>query len=63
MVATDTDVVMMCLYYITHLDGLQELWVEKMDIYLPALAVAEALAVKYDVEAADLNPCSSAPTY
>ncbi|KAJ8377976.1 hypothetical protein AAFF_G00249660 [Aldrovandia affinis] len=47
---------MMCIYYITHMDGLQELWVKKMDIYLPhAHVIADALAVKYDVEAADLS--------
>ena len=50
VVATDTDVIMMCIYYITHMDGLQELWVKKMDIYLPAHAVVDALATKYDVE-------------
>ncbi len=55
VVATDTDVILMCTYYITHLDGLQELWVKKMDIYIPAHAIVEALAVKYDVEAADLE--------
>ena len=55
VVATDTDVIMMCIYYITHLDGLQELWVKKMNISLPAHAIAEALARKYDVEAADLT--------
>jgi len=55
VVATDTDVILMCMYYITHLDGLQELWVKKMDIYLPAHAIAEALAVKYDTEAANLT--------
>ena len=43
------------MYYVTHLDGLQELWVNKMDIYLPIHAIAEALAVKYGVEAADLT--------
>jgi len=36
VMAIDTDVIMMCIYYITHLDGLQELWVKKMDSYLPA---------------------------
>ena len=51
--ATITDVIM--AYYITHLDGLQELWVKKMDNFLPANADAEALTVKYDVEAADLT--------
>lgn len=55
VVATDTDVIMMCIYYITHLDGLQELWVRKMNLYLPVHAIAEALAVKYHVEAPDLT--------
>jgi len=34
--ATNTDVIMMCIYYITHLHGLQELWEQKKDSYLPA---------------------------
>ncbi|KAJ8385348.1 hypothetical protein AAFF_G00189690 [Aldrovandia affinis] len=55
VVATDTDMIMMCIYYITHMDGLQELWVKKMYIYLPAHAITDALAVKYDVESADLS--------
>lgn len=55
VVATDTDVIMMCIYYIPHMDGLQELWVKKMDIYLPTHEIAEALAVKYDVGAADIT--------
>ena len=55
VMATDTDVVMMCLYYSTCLDGLEELWVKKMDVYLPAHAIAAALAVKYDVEATALT--------
>lgn len=44
---------MMYMYYIK-LDGLEELWMKKMDIYLPVHAIAEALAVKYD-EYADLT--------
>ena len=55
VVATDTDVVMMCIYYITHMDGLHELWVKKMDIYLPAHAIAQALAVNYCVDAANVT--------
>ncbi|CAL8247392.1 unnamed protein product [Merluccius merluccius] len=43
VVATDTDVIMMCMYYITHMDGLQELWVKTMDIILPVHAITEAL--------------------
>ena len=52
---TDTDMTMMYLYYIAHLDGLQELWMKKIDINLPAHGIAKALAVKYDVDAADLT--------
>ena len=43
-VATDKDVIMMSIYYITHMDGLQELWVKKMDIYLPARAIVDVVA-------------------
>ena len=55
VVATDTDVIMMCMYCITHMDGLQELWVKTMDISLPVHAITEALAGKYDVAASDLT--------
>ncbi len=55
VVATDTDVIMMCMYYITHMDGLQELWVKTMDIFLPVHAITEVLAGKYDVAASDLT--------
>ena len=44
MVAIDTDGIMMCMYYITHMDGLQELWVKTMDIFLPVHAITETLA-------------------
>ncbi|KAA0712401.1 hypothetical protein E1301_Tti018229 [Triplophysa tibetana] len=37
VVATDRDVIMMCMYYITHMDELQELWVNTIDIFLPVL--------------------------
>jgi len=53
--ATDTDVILLCLFYIKYLYGLQELWVKKMDIYLPAHTISEALAVKYDVCAEDIT--------
>ena len=55
VVATDTDVIMMCMYYITHMDGLQEMWVKTLDIFLPVHAITEALAGKYDVAASDLT--------
>ncbi|CAL8378921.1 unnamed protein product [Arctogadus glacialis] len=55
VVATDTDVIMMCMYYITHMDGLQEMWVKTMDIFLPVHAITEALVGKYDVAASDLT--------
>lgn len=54
VVATDTDVIMMC-NTTSHTVGLQEQWVKKLDIYLPAHEIAEALIVKYDVEAADIS--------
>ena len=58
--ATDTDVIMMCIYYITHMVGLHELCVTKMDIYiyniyLPAHAIAQARAVNYAVDAVNLT--------
>ena len=55
VVATDTDVIMMCMYYITHMDGLQEMWVKTMDVFLPVHAITEALVGKYDVLASDLT--------
>ena len=55
VVASDTDVFMMCLYYSTRLDGLEELWMKKMNVYLPVHAIAEALAEKHAVEATNLT--------
>jgi len=42
VVATDTDVIIMGMYYMTHLDildGLLELWVQKTDTYLLAIKI------------------------
>ncbi|XP_073712815.1 uncharacterized protein [Misgurnus anguillicaudatus] len=59
VVATDTDVIMMCMYYITHMDGLQELWVKTMDIFLPFHAITEALTGNYNGAASDLTSLST----
>ena len=43
---------MMCLYFITHLHDVHELWAKKMNNYLPVHAITDALAVKYAVKPA-----------
>ncbi|XP_060776579.1 uncharacterized protein LOC132886053 [Neoarius graeffei] len=55
VVATDTDVIMMCIYYIRHMIGLQELWVKMNDNFLPVHAMTEALAGKYDTAPAEFT--------
>lgn len=54
-VATDTDVIMMCMYYITQIYGLQKQWVKSMNIFQPDYVIREALAGKYDVAASELT--------
>lgn len=46
----------MCMY-ITYIDGLQELWVKMMDIFIPVHAIIEALVGKYD----DAALCLTSP--
>ena len=53
IVANDTDITMMSLYFITQLDDLHELWVKKMNNYLPVHANT---AVKYAVEPVYIAP-------
>ena len=53
IVANDTDIFMMSVYFITQLDDLHELWVKKMNNYSPVHAITDDLAVKYAVEPAD----------
>jgi hypothetical protein len=55
VVANDTDVIMMCFYYSSQLPGLEQLWVQKMGVYVPVHAVVAALAEKYETEAAHLT--------
>jgi len=54
VVATDTDVIMMCFYYSSQLPKLEQLWMQKMGVYVPVHAVVVALAEKYETEAAHL---------
>jgi len=54
VVATDTDVIMMCFYYSSQLPGLKQLWTQKMGVYVPVHAVVAALAEKYETEATHL---------
>lgn len=43
------------MYYITNMDGLQELWVKTMDIFLPVHAITKTVAGKYGVAASYLK--------
>ena len=52
--ANDTDIIMMCLYFITQLHDLRELWAKNMNNYLPVHAITDSLAVKYDIKPADI---------
>ena len=61
VVAIDTDVIMMCINYITHMDGLQELWVKKMDIYLPARAIVDVVACLQSCRWSTERPSVSVP--
>lgn len=43
------------MYYITNMDGLQELWVKTMDIFLPVHAITKTVEGKYGVAASYLK--------
>ena len=47
IVANDTDIFMMFVYFITQLDDLHELYIKKMTNYSPVYAITDDLAVKY----------------
>lgn len=49
--ATDTDVVIMCIYYSTCIPDLEELWVQKMDTFIPTHEIAASLARACNMEA------------
>jgi hypothetical protein len=42
--ATDTDVVLMCIYYRTIIPGMKELWVDRMGVCITTYEIAKALA-------------------
>jgi len=54
VVATDTDVITMCFYYSSQLPGLEQLWMQKMGVYVPVHAAVAGLAEKYETKAAHL---------
>ena len=51
VMANDTHVIMMCIYYSTCIAALKELSVHKMNAFLPSHEIAASLAVKYYVHA------------
>ena len=53
IVANDTDIFMMFVYFITQLDDLHDLRVKKMTNYSPVHAITDDLAVKYAVSTDD----------
>jgi len=55
VMATDTDVTMMCIYYSVRLPGLKELWLHKMDKYIPTHQIALSLAIKFDSDVVELT--------
>ena len=54
--ATDTDVIILAMYYFSRLPSLQELWVQtKPDRYLPVHSLVAVLSTKYQKEPRDLT--------
>jgi hypothetical protein len=42
--ATDTDIIIMAVYFIQQIDGLQELWVQKFNFFIPCHQIAAKLS-------------------
>lgn len=45
--ATDTDIIMLCIYHFCCLNTLQELWIQRQNQYLPIHELVEVLSKKY----------------
>ena len=53
--SADTDVILMALDHITRTVGLQELWVQKANVFLPCHQIAERLAVHANMDASQIT--------
>ena len=53
--ATDTDIIIIGIYYSAHILGLKELWVQKGAVYIPCRIVARALATQYNTSVLDIT--------
>ena len=53
--ATDTDIIIMGIYYSVRILGLKELWVQKGAVYIPCHIVARALATQYNTSVLDIT--------
>ena len=49
--AADTDIILMALYHTVRIVGLQELWVQKAQKFLPCHKIAQNLAIKTNMDA------------
>ncbi|KAJ8321079.1 hypothetical protein KUTeg_002666 [Tegillarca granosa] len=53
--ATDTDIIILCMYHLTRLSTLRELWVQKFDKYIAMHNLVEKLCEKYECSARELS--------
>ena len=54
VLATDTDIILLCLYHLSKLEPLQELWVQKHGQVVPLHTLAERLSEKYHTSFGDI---------
>jgi hypothetical protein len=52
--ATDTDIIMLAMYYLCTIESLQEIWIQRNDQYLPIHTMVEMLSSKYEKEPLEL---------
>ena len=53
--ATDTDILMLCLYHYPRLENIEQLWVEKLDTFLPIHDLVKELARTLDKDSLEIT--------
>ena len=53
--ATDTDIIMLCMYHFCQLKGLKELWIQRNNKYFPVHRLVKLLSEKYEQDPKELT--------
>ena len=53
--ATDTDIIVLSCYHLLSLKGLQEIWIQMEDKYMPLRNMLTLLSIKYDADYKEMS--------